>query len=286
MNNTFPCLKNCPIGCNQAIVDTNIILPEGCLKRCINCFHLFSQCDEQKYTSSMEEEFATSKGTWPPPKNMARLKRTTQKTLTKVTKILNQNLNSIKLLDVGCSSGAFIFVASTFGVECEGVEPAKNAAIAANKAGLKVHHGYLEECNLPNKTYNIITLFEVIEHLKEPVKLFEECGRLLKDNGIIVVRTANSDSWTVKILKGEWHYFNISKHGGHISFFCKNSIKTLAEHTGFRIEKYYTHSVSLCNEDSVSYTKYRFLKIFSEMFNLPAKFTGNGQEMEVYLRKV
>jgi len=286
MNNTFSCLKNCPIGCNEAIIDTDIILPEGCLKRCIKCFHLFSQCDEQKYASSMEEEFNTLEGTWPSPKNMARLKHRTQKTLKIITNILNKNLNSIKLLDVGCSNGAFIFVASKFGVECEGVEPAKNAVIAANKAGLKVHHGYLEQCNLPNKTYDIITLFEVIEHLKKPVKLFKECGRLLKDNGIIVVRTANTDSWTVKILKGKWHYFNISNHGGHISFFCKNSITTLAKHTGFRIEKYYTHGVSLCHKNSVSYITFRFLKSFSDLLNFPAKLTENGEEMEVYLKKI
>jgi 2-polyprenyl-3-methyl-5-hydroxy-6-metoxy-1,4-benzoquinol methylase len=284
MNNTSPYLKNCPIGCNEAILDTNIILPEGCLKRCTNCSQLFSQCDEQNFESSMEE-FDTSEGTWPPPKNMQRLKRSTRKTLKNSENILKQNLNNIKLLDVGCSNGAFIFVAGTFGIECEGVEPAKNAVTAAKKTGLKVHHGYLEECNLPTKKYDIITLFEVIEHLKEPVKLFKECARLLKDNGLIVVRTANTDSWTVKILKGRWHYFNISEHGGHISFFCKNSINTLARQTGFRIEKYYTHSVSLCHKDTVSDIEYRFLKLFSEILNLPAKLTENGQEMEVYLKK-
>jgi 2-polyprenyl-3-methyl-5-hydroxy-6-metoxy-1,4-benzoquinol methylase len=286
MNKPFPILENCPVGCNEDIVDTNIILPEGPLKRCTNCFHLFSQCDEQKYVSSMEEDFNTLEGTWPPPKNMARLKHTTQKTLKNAKNILKkENLNSIKLLDIGCSNGAFIFVAGKLGVECEGVEPAKNAAIAANAAGLKVHHGCLEECNLPNNTYDIITLFEVLEHIKEPVNLFKECRRLLKDKGLVIIRTANTDSWTVKILKGEWHYFNIGKHGGHISFFCKDSIETLAKHTGFQIEKYHTHSVSLCHKDSISYIKYRTLKSFSEMLNLPAKLSGNGQEMEVYLRK-
>lgn len=232
------------------------------------------------------EEFDTSEGTWPPPDNMARLQRSTEKTLKNIANLLNRNTDSLKLLDVGCSNGAFIYAASTFGVACEGVEPAKKAADEANKRGLKVHQGYLEECALPDKRYDIITLFEVIEHLKEPVTLFKECKRILKDSGVIVVRTANTKSWTVKMLKGQWHYFDIRKHGGHISFFCKKSMDALAKNTGFRTEKYYTHSVSLGDKNSVSYIKYRILKAFSEMLNLPAKLTGNGQEMEVYLRKI
>jgi 2-polyprenyl-3-methyl-5-hydroxy-6-metoxy-1,4-benzoquinol methylase len=286
MNKPSPYIKSCPIGCTKDIVDTNIILPEGCLKKCTNCFHFFSQCDEKQYTSSTKNEFDTSEGTWPPPKNMARMKRTTKKTLGRAKKILQQNLKNLKLLDIGCSNGAFIFVANdTIGIECEGVEPAKNAVTAAKKMGLHVYHGYLKECNLSDKMYDIITLFEVIEHLKDPVSLLKECRRLLKDNGVIVIRTANTDCWTTKMLKGGWHYFSINKHGGHISFFCLKSIKTLANNTGFRIKKTYTHSVSLSQEHTDSYIKYRSLKLISELLNLPAKLTKNGEEMEVYLCK-
>jgi 2-polyprenyl-3-methyl-5-hydroxy-6-metoxy-1,4-benzoquinol methylase len=233
----------------------------------------------------MEEEFDTSEGTWPPPKNMARLKRSTSKTLKRAKKILNREFSEMKLLDVGCSSGAFLSVASASGVECEGVEPAENAAKAAKSVGLNVHHGYLEDCKLPDKTYDIITISEVIEHLKDPVSLFKECRRLLTTNGIIVVRTANTDSWTVKVQKGNWHYFHIDRHGGHISFFCRSSMEELAKKTGFQIVKCCTRSLSFCDKDSISFVKYRFCKFFSEILYLPAKITGNGHEMEVYLMK-
>jgi len=231
------------------------------------------------------EEFNSAKGTWPPPENVKSLERSTKKTLQNITNLTNQKLSQLKLLDVGCSNGAFIFTANQSGIQCEGIEPAEEAALAAQKAGLKVHHGFLEESNLSKESYDIITLFEVIEHLKNPVELLNECNRLLKKNGIMVIRTANTDSWTVRILKGKWHYFNISKHGGHISFFCKKSIIALGFQTGFKIGLFNTHSVTLCEKQKASPMIYRFFKIISEILNLPAKLTGNGQEMEVYLKK-
>jgi len=232
------------------------------------------------------EEFNSEKGTWPPPENVKSLERSTKKTLDNIKKLTNQSLSRLRLLDVGCSNGAFIFTAARQGLLCEGVEPAKEAALAAQRAGLKVHHGFLEQCRLPDESYDVITLFEVIEHLKNPVELLQECNRLLKKNGIMVIRTANTDSWTVRILKGEWHYFNIGRHGGHISFFCKKSIAALSRLTRFKIALFNTHSVTIREKQKSHIVVYRFFKIISEILNLPAKLTGNGQEMEVYLKKI
>jgi len=230
-------------------------------------------------------EFNSAKGTWPPPENVKSLERSTKKTLQNITNITNQKLSQLKLLDVGCSNGAFIFTASKSGIICQGVEPAKEAALAAQKAGLTVYHGFVEEIGLREESFDVITLFEVIEHLKTPIGLLNECNRLLKKNGIMVIRTANTDSWTVRLLKGGWHYFDIRKHGGHISFFCQKSIIALAGQTGFTIALFNTHSVTLSQREKSSPIAYRVLKIISEILNLPAKLTGNGQEMEVYLKK-
>ncbi|MCP3871540.1 MAG: class I SAM-dependent methyltransferase [Desulfobacteraceae bacterium] len=278
-------IDNCPIGCDSPIEETDIVLEQGPLERCSKCNQLFSQCTAKYFNSSMEE-FNSSKGTWPPPENVKSLERSTKKTLKNITDIADQKLNRLKLLDVGCSNGAFIFTAGKFGIQCEGIEPAKEAALAAQKANLKVHHGYLEKSNLQKESYDVITLFEVIEHLKNPVELLNECNKLLKKNGIMVIRTANTDSWTLRLLKEKWHYLNISKHGGHISFFCKKSMTVIGDITGFSIIQFNTHSVTLCEKETASYFKYRLLKIFSELLNLPAKLVGKGQEMEVYLRKI
>ena len=274
----------CPLGCASELMDTEVILPEGCLKRCMTCGQMFSQCDTERFDSSMAE-FNDPKGTWPGEKEVARLDRKTERLLERIEKFTGRQRGQLRLLDVGCSSGAFVDSAARAGIATEGVEPAEDAAKAAQAAGLQVHQGFLADLELPAESYDVITLFEENEHLKEPAPLLRECHRLLKPGGIMVMRTANTDSWTVRVMKGRWHYFNIDKHGGHISFFTPSSIARLAQQVGFRVKKIYTHSVSFREKEQGSYLAYRLLKMCSELLNLPARLLGRGHEMEIFLEK-
>jgi len=276
-------LDSCPIGCDSELNDTDIFLPEGYLKVCSHCGQLVSQCSEQSYQKSMEE-FNDPKGTWPTPKTIRSLIRSTKKILKEIETVTGKDRSQIRLLDVGCSNGAFIHAANEMGMNCEGVEPAKEAALAAQKSGLKVSHGFLENVHLPANSFDVLTLFEVIEHLKEPLSLLKECKRLLKPAGILCIRTGNADSWTVNVLKGKWHYFNIDKHGGHISFFNKNSMSAIAQNTGFKVDGFQTYRVSYSEQDRVPYLIHRLLKVLADLSNLPAKLSDKGHEMRVYLR--
>jgi 2-polyprenyl-3-methyl-5-hydroxy-6-metoxy-1,4-benzoquinol methylase len=278
-------IDHCPIGCDSELNDTDILLPEGYLKICSHCGQLISQCSEQVFQDTMEE-FNDPKGTWPTPKTTGSLVRSTRKILKKIETVTGKNRSQIRLLDVGCSNGAFIHVANKMGMNCEGVEPAKEAALAAQEVGLKVFHGFLEEVRLPDNSFDVVTLFEVVEHLKDPLSLLKECKRILKPAGILCIRTGNTDSWTVKAFKEKWHYFNIFKHGGHISFFNKKSISALAQKAGFKVEHFQTHRVSYCEPDEAPYFIYRLLKLLADLSNLPAKLSGKGHEMRVYLRKI
>ena len=230
------------------------------------------------------EEFNDPKGTWPSPKTTRSLIRNTRKILKEIETVTGKGRSQIRLLDVGCSNGAFIHMANKMRMNCEGVEPAKEAAQAAQEAGLKVSHGFLEEVRLPDNSFDVITIFEVIEHLKDPLSLLRECKRLLKPEGILGIRTGNTDSWTVTVFKGKWHYFNIDKHGGHISFFNKKSMFALAQKADFKVEWFQTYRVSYCEQDQAPYLIYRLLKILADLSNLPAKLSGKGHEMRVYLR--
>jgi len=132
---------------------------------------------------------------------------------------------------------------------------------------------------LPSHHFDVITLFEVIEHLKDPCPLISHCHSLLKPNGLMVIGTGNACSWTARIQGKRWEYFSIDNHGGHISFYNPKSMQALAEKTQFTVIKNNTRCVKFFEKGQVPYPLYRVTKLFSEMLNFPAKLFGQGHDM-------
>lgn len=285
MNNTFqPYIKSCPVGCSSGFEDSDIVLAEGPLRRCKDCGQLLSRCSEDLYWKSMDE-FDDPKGTWPTGKAADRLLRHTRQMVKRIERFLSKRRGQIRLLDVGCSNGAFISAAQTLGIHAAGVEPSAAPAQAAIARGLEVHQGFLQDIHLPEASFDVVTLFEVIEHLKDPLSLFKECHRLLHGGGLLVIRTGNTDSWTARYRKDRWEYFSISEHGGHVSFFNPVSMDKLAERSGFSVASLKTHRVSFYQKGEIPFLIYRPAKFLAELLNTPSTWFGKGHELQVFLRK-
>lgn len=276
-------LTHCPVGCQTALQSTDIVLPEGCLMRCPECGQLVSQCSKERYWQSMAE-FNTPQGTSPTPDSVERRSQQSRKWLGKIQKLLGLPPEHIRLLDVGCSSGAFLDTASRLGFRAEGVEPAAQAAQNALKARLKVFSGTLEDAHFPDTSFDAVTLFEVIEHLMSPLELLKECRRILKPEGIMLMGTGNTASWTASFMKSHWQYFHIEHHGGHISFFNPLSMRLLAERTGFTLQSLVTRNVRFFEKSDVPPPVYHLAKIFSELLNLPSRLLGKGHDLLAILR--
>jgi len=123
MNHSENCyLQTCPVGCNAPLESTEYVLPEGALLRCTACGQMISQCTEAHYWESMQE-FNDPQGTLPNLKSEARRFRRSKKFLDHIAVLLKQPPSQIRLLDVGCSSGAFLNTAVRLGFDAEGVVP-------------------------------------------------------------------------------------------------------------------------------------------------------------------
>jgi len=279
-----PYIESCPVGCLSSLENSDIPLQQGPLRRCTECGQLTNPCSEALYWESMKE-FDDPKGTWPTGKSAERLLRHTKQIVTRIERFLDKRAGEVRLLDVGCSSGAFVSAARSRGIDAEGVEPASAPAKTALDSGLKVYQGSLEEVNLPSASYDVITLFEVLEHLKDPLSLLKECHRVLIPGGLLVVRTGNTESWSAQSQKERWEYFSIEAHGGHISFFNPTSMGKLAERSGFTIENLKTHRVSFYQKGEIPFPIYRPMKLLADMLNTPSIWFGKGDELLVFLRK-
>jgi SAM-dependent methyltransferase len=273
--------QRCPI-CHSALTPSRIVVPEGPLLECPNCGQLLSGCDTEQYNAALQM-WNTAHGTSPQPRAVRRYREVVSRRLRKAERLLGHRAG-MKLLDVGCSSGALLAIAKDLGFEVWGVEPAHEAAQTAIRAGFDVHEGYLSDARYPDGQFDVITLFEIVEHLRDPIEVVAECARILKPGGILVVNTPNAHSWSAETLGGQWEGFSLFGLGGHISFFSPRSMGELAKRTGLAVEWIETRNVRL-TEDKSSPVKYRALKILGQLLAYPARIASKGHDLLVYFRK-
>lgn len=276
-------LKVCPVGCDAPLQTTSYTLPEGALLRCTACGQLISQSDEVHYWQSMQQ-FDNPMGTWPDAGSEQRRARRSKSFLDQIAKLLGQPPEQISLLDVGCSSGAFLNTAVKLGFRAEGVEPAAQAAATAQAAGLRVRQGLLQQAGYADGQFDAITLFEVIEHLQHPLELLHECHRIMRPGGVLLIGTANAASWSMAAMGERWEYLSITKHGGHVSFFSPESIAMLGRRSGFNVVTVHTRGVRFREKDDCSKPVYRVAKVAGELLNVFAAKLNKGHDMAVYLK--
>jgi SAM-dependent methyltransferase len=152
--------------------------------------------------------------------------------LKKRAKFVLKHKKSGKLLDIGCGPGLFLHEMNKYGGwEPFGVEISPYAAeIARNQFGLSVFCGTLEQANFPDNYFDAITMWDVLEHLHDPSFTLKEINRILKPDGIIVIRVPNLDSLDAKFFGKYWAGWDAPRH---LFVFGKKSLKALLNKCGF-----------------------------------------------------
>ena len=139
-----------------------------------------------------------------------------------------------KILDVGCAAGFFLNVANR-DWEVAGVELSEYAAsYAVDRFGLPVRNGTLKDAGFRDKEFDVVTMWDVIEHLTDPLEDLKETRRIMKDDGLLVMTTGDVESFFAKACGKYWHLYNPSQH---LSFFSKKTITDLLDKAGFKVLK-------------------------------------------------
>ena len=140
---------------------------------------------------------------------------------TEKVKIAHQNLIQIErlvqnkgvLLDVGCAAGFFLNVAKEGGWHTQGLEISEFAAnYAKTEFHLEVEIATLDNTTLKNESFDVITAWDVIEHVPDPHQFLMSINRLLKPGGIFIAGTPNADSWSAKLKGKSWCHYNPPEH--------------------------------------------------------------------------
>jgi SAM-dependent methyltransferase len=139
--------------------------------------------------------------------------------------------DEVRALDVGCAAGFFLEVAQEAGWCAEGVEfSAYMSEYAREELHLNVQTGTIEDADLPDGAFNLITMWDVIEHLTDPKRALRRASRLLKAGGIIAISTGDISGATARIYGRRW---DLLAPPGHLFYFSRKTLFAMLRQTGF-----------------------------------------------------
>jgi SAM-dependent methyltransferase len=147
---------------------------------------------------------------------------------------LSKYKQSGTLLDLGCSSGSFLESMRSEPWKLFGIEmSAESAKEAEAKSGAQVFVGDILAAPFPPESFDVVTCFDVLEHVYEPRQVVEKVATLLKPGGIFYFQVPNINSVEARIFGTYWHGLELPRHLFHYS---PASLRNLAKAAGLQVK--------------------------------------------------
>lgn len=212
-------------------------------------------------------------------------RRTTAKRV--LAKIASLGKKKGQLLDVGSGPGIFVSQATQQGWEATGLEPSGWAVQHGRESyGVHMLHNTFEHLqSLPVHSFDVVTLFDVIEHVPDPVGLLQAIVRVLHPDGMLIITTPRFDSLLARLMGKRWYCI----FPAHVHYFTQSSLELALQAAGFRLTAQRTHTRYLG-------ARYLWQRLKTFLIHAPgATITSHddsiilpinlGDEFEVYARK-
>lgn len=183
-----------------------------------------------------------------------------QDKLNRISKLIKDNNSNI--LDVGCGWGNFLEVVKNNNLSYLGIDLSEEAVKICKRKNLNCQKIDLiklgSKKNLPK--FSIISFFQVIEHIKNPLQYLKSAKKLLKKNGVMLITTPNNNSPLRSIFGSHWSVYQTPSH---YFFYSKKTLGLLLKTAGFK-------------NFSIKIDKFRFFsleyivnRIFNKKISLP-----------------
>lgn len=178
-----------------------------------------------------------------------------------------------RLLDVGCSMGFFMAEAEKHGWEVQGSDVSAFAVEhTRTRFGFDARHGSFLELDYPAGAYDLISMWDVIEHVPDPMAHLHKAAALLRPGGVLVISTPNVESLPARLARGNWVGYKLSEE--HVYYFSKRMLAKMLDRAGFdvlnarHIGKYVTVSLFLDRFGMYFPSLARLLQFFERRFGL------------------
>lgn len=141
-----------------------------------------------------------------------------------------------RILDVGCGDGRFLGVLEKYGPsewEVLGIDIDEGAINRARQKGLKAYRTRLEDFDPGAEKFDMVVLFQVIEHVSEPREMCAKIRELLKPGGVFVIETPDVAGWDERLFRGGlWGGYHIPRHW---NLFDPGNLERMLVASGFEI---------------------------------------------------
>jgi len=229
---------NCHL-CGSSDLKTYLSIPDLMLDRkdiitvlirCQQCGLIFQhpQLDAETMHDNYPEEYSPFLSTG------AKLPKTIGIGIRRRAKYLLKQKTSGRLLDIGCATGEFLYYLKTrYGWAVQGVEASHYASeLGRKKYNLDIINGTLDQAHFPAEYFDAITLWEVLEHLNHPTETLENIHRILKPDGVLIIRVPNHASWDAALFGKYWAGYDAPRH---LFVFSPATITRLLEQAQYKI---------------------------------------------------
>lgn len=148
-------------------------------------------------------------------------------------KFIKRYKSSGDLFDLGAGWGHFMLAAKEMGYKVSGIEISEQPFLySKHDLNLPVEHIDFFDMK-EDKKFDVITMWDVLEHIDKADLFIEKCSRLTKSDGILVLQVPQIDSYYAKKYKDSWKMMGLD----HVNYFSKKTITLLLEKYGYKVEK-------------------------------------------------
>ncbi|MBU0516304.1 MAG: class I SAM-dependent methyltransferase [Proteobacteria bacterium] len=148
-----------------------------------------------------------------------------------------------RLLDVGCATGDFVAWARDQGWRAEGIDPSRAAVLIGQQRGLPLRMASADSLAGLRETYDVITMWDVLEHLPRPQRALDLARRALAPGGTFILKTVSSRSLVELSARCLYHLSAGVLEGplqriyvpGHLYYFTSETLRRLLFNSGWRV---------------------------------------------------
>ena len=170
-----------------------------------------------------------------------------------------------ELLDYGCGNGKYLLRMRDRGWKVTGMDMSAEAIDVCQQRELRAFVGVAPDRQFDAGSFDVVTLWHVLEHVPSPTETLEQVNRILKPNGKLVFGVPNINSLPARWFGKYWFGLDLPRH---VTQFSKITAAKLVEKTGFRVEKIFAQRYGQTVQGSFSYLA---RDKPSKLVSLPAK---------------